>query len=168
MKDQINAHLKAMDDLDFEGWNNADWQGVFAHQHTDDVYVDFKGRTHAWDRGAHRCHEGVRRVSRGHAAKGRVSPNRFRVRRVDLRRRRVRRREPHGDRRQVARRRDRRGVHLDLGVAGPWPALRLAPRLAFWQMRTLPGRGILADDNGTCRSRPSCTGDRLIGFTFMH
>ena len=32
-----------MDDLDFEGWNNADWQGVFAHQHTDDVYVDFKG-----------------------------------------------------------------------------------------------------------------------------
>jgi hypothetical protein len=33
-----------MDDLDFEGWNNADWQGVFAHQHTDDVYVDFKGQ----------------------------------------------------------------------------------------------------------------------------
>jgi hypothetical protein len=26
---------------------------------------------------------------------------------------------------------------------GPWPALRLAPRLASWPMRTLPGRGIL-------------------------
>ena len=25
------------------GWNNADWDGVFARQHTDDVYVDFKG-----------------------------------------------------------------------------------------------------------------------------
>ena len=44
MEDQINANLKAMDDLDFEGWNNADWQGVFATQHTDDVYVDFKGQ----------------------------------------------------------------------------------------------------------------------------
>jgi hypothetical protein len=43
-EEQTNANLKAMDDLDFEGWNNADWQGVFAHQHTDDVYVDFKGQ----------------------------------------------------------------------------------------------------------------------------
>ena len=43
-EDQTMAHLKAMDDLDFEGWNNADWQGVFAHQHTDDVYVEFKGQ----------------------------------------------------------------------------------------------------------------------------
>jgi hypothetical protein len=41
---QTDAHLKAMDDLDFVGWNNADWQGVFAHQHTDDVYVEFKGQ----------------------------------------------------------------------------------------------------------------------------
>jgi hypothetical protein len=43
-EDQIKANLKAMDDLDFEGWNNADWQGVFAHQHTDDVYVEVKGQ----------------------------------------------------------------------------------------------------------------------------
>jgi hypothetical protein len=42
-EDQVNANLKAMDDLDFEGWNNADWQGVFAQQHADDVYVYFKG-----------------------------------------------------------------------------------------------------------------------------
>jgi hypothetical protein len=42
-EEQINANLKAMDDVDFEGWNNADWQGVFADQHTDDVYVYFKG-----------------------------------------------------------------------------------------------------------------------------
>jgi hypothetical protein len=32
-----------MDDLDFDGWKNADWHGVFAHLHTDDVYVEFKG-----------------------------------------------------------------------------------------------------------------------------
>ena len=41
--EQVQANLKAMDDLDFIGWNNADWDGVFAHHHTDDVYVDFKG-----------------------------------------------------------------------------------------------------------------------------
>ena len=42
-EDQVKANLKAMDDVDFDGWNNADWHGVFAHQHTDDVFVDFKG-----------------------------------------------------------------------------------------------------------------------------
>jgi hypothetical protein len=41
--DQVQANLKGMDDLDFEGWNNADWHGVFAHHHTDDVVVDWKG-----------------------------------------------------------------------------------------------------------------------------
>ena len=41
--DQVKANLEAMDDLDFNGWNNADWHGVFAHRHTDDVYVDMKG-----------------------------------------------------------------------------------------------------------------------------
>ena len=40
--EQVQANLKRMDDLDFEGWNNADWRGVFAHLHTDDVYVDMK------------------------------------------------------------------------------------------------------------------------------
>ena len=42
--DQVDVHLKSMDDLDFVGWNNADWNGVFARQHTDDVFVDFKGQ----------------------------------------------------------------------------------------------------------------------------
>ena len=37
----VNNNLKGMDDLDFVGWNNADWTGVFAHHHTDDVLVPF-------------------------------------------------------------------------------------------------------------------------------
>jgi hypothetical protein len=28
-----------MDELDFEGWNGADWHGTFARRHTDDVLV---------------------------------------------------------------------------------------------------------------------------------
>jgi hypothetical protein len=42
--DQVNNNLKGMDDLDFTGWNKADWNGVFAHHHTDDVLVDWKGQ----------------------------------------------------------------------------------------------------------------------------
>jgi len=42
--DQVNKNLKGMDDLDFIGWNNADWHGVFAHHHTDDVVVDWTGQ----------------------------------------------------------------------------------------------------------------------------
>jgi hypothetical protein len=67
-----------MDDLDFEGWNNADWQGVFAHQHTDDVYVDFKG--HEPTRGIKEHIDAMKAFvesAGGHAAKGRVSPNRI-------------------------------------------------------------------------------------------
>jgi hypothetical protein len=41
--DAVESNLKGMDDLDFVGWNNADWNGVFAHHHTDDVLV-------AWQR----------------------------------------------------------------------------------------------------------------------
>ena len=43
-EDQVKANLKAMDELDFVGWNNADWHGVFAQYHTDDVFVDWKGQ----------------------------------------------------------------------------------------------------------------------------
>lgn len=43
-EDQTSRNLKGMDDLDFAGWNRADWNGVFAHQHTDDVLVDWKGQ----------------------------------------------------------------------------------------------------------------------------
>ena len=42
--DKVEVNLKGMDDLDFVGWNNADWNGVFAHHHTDDVVVDWKGQ----------------------------------------------------------------------------------------------------------------------------
>ena len=41
--DAVEQNLAAMDRLDFEGWNKADWDGVFAHLHTDDVIVDVKG-----------------------------------------------------------------------------------------------------------------------------
>ena len=49
--DQVSANLQGMDDLDFTGWNSADWHGVFAHHHTDDVLVDWKGQpvTHCID-----------------------------------------------------------------------------------------------------------------------
>lgn len=42
--EQAEKNLKGMDELDFVGWNNADWDGVFAHYHTDDVLVDWKGQ----------------------------------------------------------------------------------------------------------------------------
>lgn len=42
--DQVGRNLNGMDDLDFRGWNNADWNGVFARHHTDDVAVDWKGQ----------------------------------------------------------------------------------------------------------------------------
>lgn len=43
-EDRVESNLKGMDDLDFSGWNNADWLGVFARHHTDDVLVDWKGQ----------------------------------------------------------------------------------------------------------------------------
>src|ERR1700741_2475371 len=42
--DLISANLQRMDDLDFPGLNGADWHGVFAAPHTDDVLVDWKGQ----------------------------------------------------------------------------------------------------------------------------
>ncbi len=44
MNETVKANLKAMDELDFVGWNDADWHGVFAQYHTDDVFVDWKGQ----------------------------------------------------------------------------------------------------------------------------
>lgn len=41
--EQVSANLKAMDEVDFLGWNKADWTGVFADRHTADVRVDSKG-----------------------------------------------------------------------------------------------------------------------------
>jgi hypothetical protein len=42
--DEVTRNLKGMDELDFVGWNSADWHGVFAHYHTDDVLVDVHGQ----------------------------------------------------------------------------------------------------------------------------
>jgi len=42
--DAVESNLQGMDTLDFVGWNNADWTGVFAHHHTDDVLVDWQGQ----------------------------------------------------------------------------------------------------------------------------
>ena len=42
--DEVSRNLTGMDELDFKGWNTADWRGVFAHYHTDDVLVDVKGQ----------------------------------------------------------------------------------------------------------------------------
>lgn len=41
--DQVEENLQRMDVLDFEGWDKADWDGVFASHHTDDVHVDWQG-----------------------------------------------------------------------------------------------------------------------------
>lgn len=43
-RDHVESNLQGMDDLDFTGWNNADWHGVFADHHTEDVYVGWKGQ----------------------------------------------------------------------------------------------------------------------------
>ena len=42
--DEVTRNLQGMDELDFKGWNRADWQGVFAHYHTDDVLVEVNGQ----------------------------------------------------------------------------------------------------------------------------
>ncbi len=42
--DDVTRNLKGMDELDFAGWNSADWHGVFARYHTDDVLVDVHGQ----------------------------------------------------------------------------------------------------------------------------
>lgn len=45
MQDEhVDKNIKGMDDLDFDGLNKADWSGMFAHHHTDDVLVDWKGQ----------------------------------------------------------------------------------------------------------------------------
>jgi hypothetical protein len=42
--DEVTRNLNSMDDLDFRAWNGADWHGLFAHLHTDDVLVDVQGQ----------------------------------------------------------------------------------------------------------------------------
>ena len=40
----VERNLQRMDELDFAGWNEADWEGVFTRDHTDDVLVDVHGQ----------------------------------------------------------------------------------------------------------------------------
>ena len=42
--DTVTHNLENMDELDFTGWNRADWEGVFARHHTDDVLVVVHGQ----------------------------------------------------------------------------------------------------------------------------
>jgi len=42
--DQVARNLAGIDELDFTGWNQADWNGVFARHHTSNVLVDIKGQ----------------------------------------------------------------------------------------------------------------------------
>ena len=41
---EVTRNLQSMDELDFKGWNEADWHGVFAHYHADDVLVAIHGQ----------------------------------------------------------------------------------------------------------------------------
>jgi hypothetical protein len=38
------SNLQRMDELDFSGWNEADWDGVFTRNHVEDVLVDVQGQ----------------------------------------------------------------------------------------------------------------------------
>ncbi|GHJ48826.1 hypothetical protein Cs7R123_61680 [Catellatospora sp. TT07R-123] len=40
----VTRHLAGMDELDFQAWNGADWHGLFARCHTDDVVVEVHGQ----------------------------------------------------------------------------------------------------------------------------
>jgi len=42
--DAVARNLQGMDELDFTGWNGADWEGVFARYHADDVVVQLHGQ----------------------------------------------------------------------------------------------------------------------------
>ena len=43
-EDTVTRNLQHMDELDFTGWNGADWEGVFAHRHPDDFFVKVNGQ----------------------------------------------------------------------------------------------------------------------------
>ncbi|WP_371406869.1 ester cyclase [Kribbella sp. NBC_00662] len=43
-EDEVSRNLEGMDELDFQGWNRADWHGAFARCHTDDVVVELSGQ----------------------------------------------------------------------------------------------------------------------------
>jgi uncharacterized Rossmann fold enzyme len=40
----VKRNLRRMDELDFAGWNKADWEGVFTRHHNADVLVEVHGQ----------------------------------------------------------------------------------------------------------------------------
>ena len=40
----VTRNLDSMDELDFTGWNRADWDGAFARYHAEDVLVGVQGQ----------------------------------------------------------------------------------------------------------------------------
>ncbi len=40
----VTRNLQRMEELDFAGWNRANWEGVFSRYHTDDVLVEVHGQ----------------------------------------------------------------------------------------------------------------------------
>ena len=74
MADQtVERNLQRMDELDFAGWNEADWEGLFTRYHTDDVLVDVHGQ--ASTRGIREHIETMRPSSRAPVARpSRSSP----------------------------------------------------------------------------------------------
>jgi len=90
--DESVAHnLERMDELDFAGWNRADWEGVFTRYHTDDVLVDVHGQAPT-----HGIREHIQAMrafvdSTGGAPRpGQVSSDPIWIGRLDLRGRRTR------------------------------------------------------------------------------
>ena len=98
--DAVDGNLKGMDDLDFVGWNNADWTGVFAHHHTDDVLVAWQGQppTHGIEEHIEAMKSYVEQNGGRYTTPDHVPSNQVRVRRVDMRHWGIRERRPYGDR----------------------------------------------------------------------
>ena len=104
--------------LTSNGWNNADWHGVFADQHADDVYVDFKGAvpTRGLDQHIDAMKADVESVG-GTPPLVVAHPIAFGSGEWTCVVGEFSDGEPHGHSRQVARRCDRRGAHLGLTPA---------------------------------------------------
>jgi hypothetical protein len=49
----VTRNLQRMDELDFAGWNEADWEVVFTRYHTDDVRVEVHGQAPTYGIRAH-------------------------------------------------------------------------------------------------------------------
>jgi len=90
--DTVTHNLENMDELDFTGWNRADWEGVFARHHTDDVLEEVHGQppTHGIREHIQAMRAFVESTG-GAPVQVKSHPIRFgSIRRVDLRGRRTR------------------------------------------------------------------------------